>query len=313
MTGLLIFAALAAAVTVWYLARAVRSATAPPGQERDDGLVQLRDRLLAQLRELDVEVGDGNVDPNAAADERRRLEAELAQVLKDLDAFDPPLPPGEGMEVGENARRGPSQPSPYPSPGQDGSLKRWVIVALAVIVPLASAGLYFGKNSVLLAQLDQVRAFAGADLPPEVMDMVARLERRLVEQPGDPQGWMMLGRSYAALGRPGEAQRAYARAYQIAPDDSEIIAAYAGFLMSIDPVRPSAEAAALLRKLHGIDPQHPAALWGLGLVAFHAEEFRQARTYWEQLLEQLPPDSEIESQVRQAVEAARAQTERLTK
>src|SRR5581483_10478349 len=78
MILLIVVAAVLAVGTVWFLARAVRSpAVALTPQERQ-GYEQLRDRLLAQLRELDVEEGDRNVDAGIASDERRRLEAELA-------------------------------------------------------------------------------------------------------------------------------------------------------------------------------------------------------------------------------------------
>jgi cytochrome c-type biogenesis protein CcmH len=286
MILLLLFATLLAALTVWFLSRSLR-APASVRNEDGDALVQLRDRLLAQLREVDVETGDRNMDATVAVEERARLEAELAQVLKKLEA----LPPTAGS-------------TPAPSSAR---LALPVVIALVVILPLASAGLYFAKNAVTLAQLDQVQSIPSGEVPPMVLEMVARLERRLAEQPEDPRGWAQLGRAYAVLQREGDARAAYVRAYQLAPKDKEILGAYAGFLMSLDPSQPSAEAVMLFKRLHALDSSHPGALWALGLVAYQEQKFGQAVKYWEQLLQLLPPDSEVTPQVQQAVDMARDQ------
>lgn len=285
----LVLAALIAAVTVWFLARAVRSAPAT-GQENYEGLEQLRDRLLAQLRELDVEEGDRSVDAGTATDERRRLEAELAQVLRNLEAA----------------------PAASKAIASDASSRLWltVLAALAVILPVVSAVLYFGGNATVLSQLGQVQAIAKGEVPPMVLEMVARLEQRLAEQPDDATGWARLGRAYAVLGRERDAEQAYARAYQIAPDNVDVVADYAAFMMSRDPTGVSPEALALFRKLHALDPQHPGALWALGLVAFHHQNFDEAVMWWEQLLKQLPPESEVTPQVRRALETARAEADK---
>jgi cytochrome c-type biogenesis protein CcmH len=286
MILLLVIATLMAALTVWFLSRSLR--TPPPAQtEEGDALVQLRDRLLAQLREIDVETGDRNIDATVAADERARLEAELAQVLKNLQ----PMQQTAASPVSPSSTR----------------LVLPAVVALVIVLPLASAGLYVANNSITLAQLDQAQSIAGGEIPPMVLEMVARLERRLAEQPGDPRGWAQLGRAYAVLGRESDARAAYVRAYELAPTDKEILSAYAGFLMSLDPSQPSPQVVALFNKLYALDPSHPGALWVLGLVAYHEQKFGQAVKYWEQLLKQVPPESEVAPQVQQAVDMAREQ------
>src|SRR5690242_17059011 len=84
MTGLFVAALLVLAGTIWLLAWPLRANARRPTEDRE-ALIQLRDRLLGQLREIDVEAGDRNIDPAVAAEERRRLEAELAAVLKSLE------------------------------------------------------------------------------------------------------------------------------------------------------------------------------------------------------------------------------------
>lgn len=61
----------------------------------------------------------------------------------------------------------------------------------------------------------------------DIATMADRLAARLAKQPNDPQGWAMLGRSYAVLGSPAEAVKAYERALKLLPDDKALKADYA--------------------------------------------------------------------------------------
>ena len=288
MTWTAIAAVLIAAACAWFIARPLRRlAPSAANTEDAEGLVRQRDRLLAQLRELEGEVGDGNIDAAVAADERLRLEAELARVLERLEAT--PARTGE-------AHAGPQR-------------RLWwaALGALAVVLPLAAAGLYFTQHGPVLAQLGQFEALARGEVPPVVREMVARLEQRLAEQSDDPEGWARLGRAYAVLGREGEARRAYAQAFEQAPDNIAITADYADFLLSLSPARPTPETVALFRKVHAADPDHPGALWALGVAAYQAEDFGRAVEYWEQLLALLPPEHELAAELRRALDATRAQ------
>jgi cytochrome c-type biogenesis protein CcmH len=295
MIGVLLLAALLAAASVWFLARAVRDRPVPAARANRDALEQLRDRLLTQLRELDVEEADRNIDPRVAVDERKRLEAELARVLRSLEDE-----PRASRPVAESA------PSIWPA----------TVFMLGLLLPLVSASLYFLKNISVLRQLDQPPAAAPSargEVPPMARQMVARLEQRLKEEPNDPQGWARLGRSYDVLGREDDARRAYARAYEQAPENAEIIAAYAGFLMSRSPSQMSSETVSLFRKLHALEPQHPGALWALGFAAYQQQNFSEAVNYWDQLLRLLPPDSEVVPQLRHALDIARAEAAKVKK
>jgi cytochrome c-type biogenesis protein CcmH len=295
MIGLILFAALIALATVWFLARAVRAQPRSAAVDRD-GLEQLRERLLAQLRELDVEEGDRNVDGQIAVDERARLDAELARVLRDLETLSSPSAPA--------AESASSRPI-------------WLatVFVLVLLLPLVSISLYFLTSAGALKQLAQAPAaspasapVAGGEVPPMAREMVARLEKRLKEQPNDPQGWARLGRSYDVLGRDEDAGSAYARAYQLASEDPEIISAYGAFLMSRDQSRMSAETVGLFRKLHKLEPNHAGALWALGFASYQEQNFSEAIAYWNQLLKLLPPDSEVVPQLKHAIDSARSET-----
>jgi cytochrome c-type biogenesis protein CcmH len=272
MIWLAVVALLIAAATAWYLARPLVHAVVTDDRERRHQLAQLRDRLLVQLDELDVEEGDRNIDTTILADERSRLEAELARVLRELE---PPKGKGSKKKAQQESRR------------------VWAI-ALAVfgiVLPLSAAGLYALYQRPVLAYLSNPEAPADASVPPMVMEMIARLENRLSEQPDDADGWHRLGRAYAVLGRGEAAGAAYARAYKLTPDNPELVAEYAAFLYEGDPQNTGGQVFGLFSRLHQLDPENRDALWFLGFAAHQKGDHKQALGYWERLLKSLPADS----------------------
>jgi cytochrome c-type biogenesis protein CcmH len=60
-----------------------------------------------------------------------------------------------------------------------------------------------------------------------------KLAARLAKQPNDPQGWVMLGRSYNVLGRPADAVKAFEKAITMLPDDKALLADYAAAVAAV--------------------------------------------------------------------------------
>ncbi len=280
-------AVLIVAVTVWYVARPLARPAVPDSSEQRDQLQQLRERLLVQLNELDIEEGDRNIDADVVSDERRRLEAELARTLRELETLG-----GAGKKIKKAKRE---------------SRRGWAIglVTLGVVLPLTSAGLYALGQRETLTYLYNPETSAGNSLPPQALEMVARLEKRLQEQPDDAVGWLRLGRAYGVMGRQEAAGAAYARAYKLMPDNPEVVAEYASFLFNSDPQNTSGPVFSLFSKLLKLDPQNQDAMWFLGLAAFQKGDHKQALGLWEQLLKALPVDSKEAEHLRRIVSKTR--------
>ena len=81
MIALFTLAALLLAGSIWWLSRPLRRAAAVSTVSERADLEQLRDRLVAQLNELDAESADRGIDSTVAQDEELRLSAELAYAL----------------------------------------------------------------------------------------------------------------------------------------------------------------------------------------------------------------------------------------
>lgn len=288
MIWLAIFALLITAVTVWYLVRPLRQMKLADDREREHQLQLVRGRLLTQLNELDLEEADKNIDSSVLSDERERLEAELAKVLRELKSLT-----SKGKKKKEKLE----------------SRRAWVaaLVALGITLPLSAAGLYALTQRATLTRLINPDAMAKGSVPPMVMEMVARLEKRLSEQPGDADGWFRMARAYSVLGRPDAANAAYARAYKLNPDNPQLVAEYAGFLYNGDPQNMNAQVIGLFGRLHELDPENRDALWILGFAAYQKADYQKALNLWERLLKALPADSREAEHLRMIVAKAREQ------
>lgn len=258
--------------------------------EAREQLTILRERLLAQLRELEAERQDQNIDPAIAANEEQRLERELARVLQALEM---------------DAAATPTETAVRPA------INRVLLATLIFGLPVAAAALYGWQNKDAIETFAAYRPGAPGDpgekMPPMVQEMVARLEKRLQANPNDPQGWAQLGRSYVVLERRDDALAAYDKAYTQAPDNLEIVADYAWVLYSADPRRPTPLAVKLYRQIYQAEPDNQDALWVLGLAAYHAGDRADTVKLWTRLQAKLPPGSQAEQGVRTALQQIQAE------
>ena len=243
---------------------------------RERGSVSRRAANIAihrdQLRELDADLGAGKIAP--ADHERARSELE-SRLLEDADAAQDAVP-----------RRG----------------GRGVAVLVGLAVPACALAIY-----VLIGSPNAVdsRADAHALSAGQIEDMVGRLAARLRENPEDADGWKMLGRSYAVLGRFPEAVDAYSKAAVRAPRDAQLLADFADALAMARGQNLQGEPEQLIRRALEIDPQNLKALALAGTVAFERKDFKAAADTWQRMLPLVPPDSEDARTVRENVEEAR--------
>jgi cytochrome c-type biogenesis protein CcmH len=157
---------------------------------------------------------------------------------------------------------------------------------LAVIVIGASAGLYPLWSNWNWHAPAQSEAAAGE---PDIAAMVAKLEKRLQDQPNDLTGWLMLGRSYLALNRLDDAVVAYDHAYRL--DSKNVIAAVGlGEAMGLQAggeITP--RAAQLFEEALALAPADPKALLYGGFAAAVRGDRALARTRWQTLKNLNPP------------------------
>lgn len=232
-----------------------------------------------QLRELDEDLAAGTLDAARHAEARAELERRL---LEDTT-------PAEDRPAAAAAPR-------------SGKL---TAILLAALLPAGAAGLYLAVGTPA-GLTPGAHADAQEITPQQVEAMVEKLAARLKESPENGEGWVMLGRSYAALERYAEAATAYAQAVARIPGDARLLVDYADVLAMSRGRKLAGEPEQLVQRALAIDPANGKALALAGTAAFERKDYATAVKYWQKLAATLPADSEIATAVENSIAEARA-------
>lgn len=146
---------------------------------------------------------------------------------------------------------------------------------------------------------------AGALPIEQVAAMVEQLAERMQTRPDDGEGWRMLARSYAALGKHARAVEAYKKAARLHPGDATLLADFAFALAMANQRSFDGEPTTLVERALKIDAQNPKALALAGTVAFDRKDYRGAVQYWERLAQVESTDGQFAQQVRDSIAQAR--------
>lgn len=175
---------------------------------------------------------------------------------------------------------------------------RPLAIALSAVVALSGGLLYRMVGTPEALDPAQLRE------PASLEEAIVRLETRLEDDPGEIDGWRLLGRSYAALEKPDKASMAFARAAALAPDDPDVLVDAAESRALATPQRTfDREAAAQLQRALRLQPHHQRARWFLGIALRQAGDPAAAARTWEPLLSTV--DAATAATLRPEIEAAR--------
>ena len=180
---------------------------------------------------------------------------------------------------------------------QAGSGRRWPPALLTTFLLLLFAGGWYGLSGSWKAQQQLA---SGAAQEDQVAAMVQKLQDRLQQQPDDPEGWAMLGRSYFVTQKFTDAAKAYgeanARAGQPNPEwlagQGEALAFARDRDLQGTPLQ-------LFERALAIAPDYGKALWYAGMAAAQAGDMATAKARWGKLLAQ--PD--LPQQMREVLQA----------
>jgi cytochrome c-type biogenesis protein CcmH len=174
-----------------------------------------------------------------------------------------------------------------------------VAAVLAVVLPLGSVGLY-----TLVGTPSTLNGVA----PPQEMTVaqaVDALQARLKANPGDIEGWLMLGQTYTMVKQPAAARDAYDGALKA---DATNVPAMVGWAeadsMARDDHRIDGRALTLLQQAVAAQPDSQKALWLLGIAQFQHEQYTDAAATWRHLQPLLDPDSNVAHAVAQQIALA---------
>ncbi len=276
MTAFWLVAALFIAVALALVLPPLLRGTGSAGRaERDAANIGLYRDELAQLER---EHGEGKVDAQEYREAKEEIERRL---LEDVA----PAAPGRDSAAARRA-------------------SRWAALAIGIALPVVVVLGYlrFGDMRALEPGAQQ----AGHEVTPEqVAAMVDKLAQRMQQNPGDAQGWVMLGRSYAVLGRFAESAQAYARAVALVNDDAALLADYADSLAMSRSGNLQGEPYQIIKRGLEFDPKNVKLLALAGSAEFQNKDYAAAVDYWERSLAGMQGESDFARELRSSIDEAR--------
>jgi cytochrome c-type biogenesis protein CcmH len=189
------------------------------------------------------------------------------------------------------------------------SRTRWPAVVVAVVLPLAAAGIYsrlgdpaaFDPGLQAAGKSQDDAHVSGAQLE----QMVVSLRKRLEKEPDNAEGWLVLARSYYQMRKFDEASAAFAKLVELVPDDAGVLADYADAAAMAAGRKFDGKPRELVQRALKLDPTQWKALAMAGTDAFEQKNYKLAVAHWENLRAQVPGDSPIAKSIAGSIAEAR--------
>ena len=165
-------------------------------------------------------------------------------------------------------------------------------VVLMVALPLAATAFYGSTSNFPWDNPGAAAGQGGHSQDAASMDEVtAQLQARLQQNPGDVEGWMMLGRTHLMSGRYDQAVSAYEKASSLTGgNDPRVQLDLAEAMVVSEKPEAQAKAKQILDAALAADGMNQKALWYSGVMAARAGDAETAKTLFTKLLEQNPPE-----------------------
>ena len=219
--------------------------------------------LRDQVTELEADLNNSLLTQESFEQGRRELQVRLLDEVKTTDA-----PATE-----------PRNPA------------RILAIVLAVLIPLGSVLLYLqiGNFKAMLPQQQQGEGAEGFGVLRSEAAL-QELEAKLVKLPENPDGWLMLARSYTELQRYSDAVRAYEQLVKLVPNEAQIWTNYADAMAMNNNQSLLGEPTKFINKALSLDPENTTALALAGSSDMERGDYVAAITHWQKLVSLLPPD-----------------------
>ncbi|MGB5292240.1 MAG: hypothetical protein WBN41_12395 [Lysobacterales bacterium] len=190
------------------------------------------------------------------------------------------------------------------------------IIGLFVFLMIPLAGLLMYQNIGTPEAINLVRTTptqqstvqqqtAHSEQQGQMDELIASLQQRMAENPDDPEGWLILGRSLKSMQRFAEAETALTNANRLVPGNPSIMVELAeAMLFTSGQPEIGEEPRKLIEAALEIDPNLQKALWIMGLASSQSGDETQAIAYWTKLREQLDPASAPYQAVTEQIQGA---------
>lgn len=164
--------------------------------------------------------------------------------------------------------------------------RRFSGLAVALLIPVLAVVMYAGLSNWdwKAVQLETTQAAT-------MEEAISALEAKLAQNPNNLEGWIMLGRSYTAMGRYPRAVDAFQQAYDLSQGrDAEAVIGLGEALVLTDEASLTGRAGKLFDAALALAPNHPKALWYGSIAALRSGDLRRGRERLQLLMAQNPPE-----------------------
>ena len=251
----------------------------------DDAAAQANLSVLrSQIRQLDAEFAVGSINADQLALAKSEIQRRALEEESDTDSALANVQPARSSRTA------------------------W---ALGLAVPLLAVGVYGFLGNLQALDPANLAAKADAEPTPEQIEAMvsafaARLDAVPPNQPADPKAWEMLARSYAAMQKFPEANKAYKRAVELNPGNAQTLADHADVLAMLQGQSMVGEPTRLFERALVLDPNNLKALALAGSAAFEKKDFAKAVAWWGKAQGLAPPGSDFAKGLASSVEEAKA-------
>ena len=255
-----------------------------------------------QLIEVDRDLERGLLNNEQAISARTEIERRMLAAMDDAEAAreaeaqkggTPEVIKEDLAEAREEPRRRPMTSA--------------LMVAMLVLVPLGAVGLYVYLGQPKMEDLplasrerDLNKATEGR---AQLVKMISDLEQKIQANPEDPNGWALLGRSYMAMSRPGEAINAYKNLVTLTDRNPEALILMAEAMVTAERGVVTVPALDAFKEVKAADPGDPRAYFYIGLERQQKNDATGAIHEWVALLEHSPSNAQWVAEVRARIEA----------
>lgn len=218
--------------------------------------------LRDQAAELEADLRNGLLTQEAYEQGKRELQARLVEEVKTSD---------QAVKLAHNPAKK-------------------LAVVLAVLLPLFAVPLYLtiGNTKALLPQEELAIADGFGVIRSEAA--LQELEKKMERLPENPDGWLLLARSYSEMQRFPDAVRAYGKLVKLVPNEAQLWSDYADVTAMLNGQSLLGEPTKYLNKALALDANNTSALALSGSAAMERGDYAAAVTHWQKLIDLLPQD-----------------------
>ena len=186
---------------------------------------------------------------------------------------------------------------------------KWAVWILAAVVPLLSIGLYFqiGEYRVIKnPSIAQARVVHNAESQNQksklsMSDVLELLQKRLLENPDDAEGWYVLARTLMAQQKYDQAIPAFQKTLDLVGEEAGVLFSMADAIAMINGGSMQGEPEQLVKRGLAVAPMDPTGLWLNGLAAEQRQDYKVAYASWTRLLPLIQSDPASSAEVNRLI------------